>query len=198
MRSTRSLSWKERADPTGEVSIPTTWGDSAPQPRERTDGDSLVRGLFRRVGPKHSPRRWGVRKEGRVTDEGVLEAARAVRPHLVEFVGPNRATKLDTELAGLLADAAGGKDVESALRATLEADEATGLFLERVLGDAPRFRPSSVMSALTRSYSGLAGEPSPVSAEKFRCPHGDYVWYRMELGVSVEVCPTHHCHLEPV
>ena len=129
--------------------------------------------------------------------EGVLEAARSVRPYLVEFVGSERAGELDTDLAGLLESAAAGEDVEASLRATLEADEPTAVFLERVLGDAPRFRPPAVVSAVTRSYSGLPGQLSPVPADKFRCPHGDFVWYQMEVGVAVEQCPTHHCELEP-
>jgi hypothetical protein len=130
-------------------------------------------------------------------DEAVLEAARAVRPYLVDFVGLERAVRLDTKLAGLLAAAARGDDVESAVEAALVADEATGAFLERVRADAPLLRPPAVVSALTtRSYDSLPGQPSPVSADKFRCPHGDYVWYRMEVGLSVPQCPTHQCPLE--
>lgn len=130
-------------------------------------------------------------------DEGVLEAARAVRPYLAEFVGPSVATDVDAELAGLLAAAAGGDDVEDRLRAVLEAREATSVFLERVLEDAPNFRPPQVVSELTRRYIDLPGEPPPVPADKFCCPHGDYVWYRPEVGVPVPHCQTHHCALEP-
>jgi len=131
-------------------------------------------------------------------DEGVLEAARAVRPYLAEFMDSAVAADVDAELARLLATAAGGEDVEGRLRAVLEADEATGVFLERVLEDAPDFRPPQVVSELTSRYSGLPGDPSPVRADKFRCPYGDYVWYRPEVGVPVRPCPTHHCALEPV
>ena len=108
------------------------------------------------------------------------------------------AADVDAELAGLLADAAGGEDVEGRLRAVMEAHEATHVFLERVLEDAPGFRPPRVVSELTIRYSGLPGDPSPVQADKFRCPYGDYVWYRPEVGVPAEHCPTHHCALEPV
>ena len=104
---------------------------------------------------------------------------------------------MDAELAQLLAGAAGGEDVDGRLRAVLEAHEATSVFLERVLADAPAFRPPRVVSAHRRRYSSLPGPPSPVSADKYRCPHGDYVWYRPEVGVPVPPCPTHHCELEP-
>ena len=55
-----------------------------------------------------------------------------------------------------------------------------------------------MVSDLTSRYSGLPGEPSPIQADKFRCPYGDYVWYRPEVGVPIRRCPTHHCALEPV
>jgi hypothetical protein len=130
-------------------------------------------------------------------NEGVLEAARAVRPYLAEFLGSAVAADVDAELAGVLASAASGDDVESRLRAVLEAHEATTVFLDRVLDDAPDFRPPGVVSELKRRYSGFPGQSSPVPADKFRCPYGDYVWYRAEVGVPVERCPTHHCALDP-
>ena len=130
-------------------------------------------------------------------DEGVLEAARAVRPYLAEFVGPALAADVDAELARLLAGAAGGDDVEAGLRTVMQAHEATSVFLERVLEDAPSFRPPRVVSALTKRYSGLPGQSSPVPADKFRCPYGDYVWFRPEVGIQAERCPSHHCALEP-
>ena len=131
-------------------------------------------------------------------DRGVLEAARAIRPYLPKFVNPAIAADVDAELAGLLARAAGGEDVEGRLWAVLKANEATRVFLDRVLDDAPDFRPPQVVSELTSRYCGMPGEPSPVPADKFGCPHGDYVWYRPEVGVPVEHCPTHGCALEPV
>jgi hypothetical protein len=130
-------------------------------------------------------------------DEGVWEAARAVRPYLIELLGP-AAADVDAELARLLAGEAGGEDVEQRLRAVLEAHEATTVFLDRVLADAPQFRPPRVVSAHRRRYSGLPGPSSPVPADKFGCRRGDFVWYRPEVGVPVPPCPTHRCALEPV
>jgi hypothetical protein len=129
--------------------------------------------------------------------EGVLEAARSARPYLLELLGPGLAAVVDAELAGLLAGEASGGDVEAGLRSALEAHEATSVFLARVLWDAPRFRPPQVVSESTRTFSALPGESLPVPADKFRCPQGDYVWYRMAVGVPVPDCPTHRRALEP-
>jgi hypothetical protein len=129
-------------------------------------------------------------------DEGIREAARAVRPFLMEFLGREVADELDAHLAALLMNAAAEDDVDERLRTALQAHEATQVFLQRVLDDAPAFRPPSVVSETTRAYGGLPGDSSPVSADKFTCPYGDYVTYRMEVGAEVEQCPTHHCPLE--
>ena len=74
-------------------------------------------------------------------DEGVLEAARAVRPYLAEFMDSAVAADMDAELAGLLATAAGGQDVEDRLRAVLEADDATGVFWSEYSRMLPTFVP---------------------------------------------------------
>ena len=80
-------------------------------------------------------------------DECVWASARAVRPYLIELLGP-AAADVDGELALLLAGEAGGEDVEQRLRAVLEAHKATSVFLERVLADAPAFRPPSTIGGL--------------------------------------------------
>jgi hypothetical protein len=129
-------------------------------------------------------------------DESVWEAARSVRPYLHELVG-DAASDVDDELAELLNEANRDEQVEYRLVAVLEAHEATRIFLERVGDDAPAYRPPHVLSELTKQYSGPAGDPLPVRADKFACPQGDYVWYRSEVGVSVPQCRTHHCPLKP-
>ena len=36
----------------------------------------------------------------------------------------------------------------------------------------------------------------PTPAPRYVCPVGaDYTWYRLNVGVAVPVCPTHHVHL---
>ena len=130
-------------------------------------------------------------------DEGVWEAARCVRPYLVELLGPVAAVAVDAELARLLNDRADGEDVGERLREVLDAHDATGVFLARVLDDAPAYRPPG-LSGRSKSYQGLAGDPQPVGADRFACPCGDYVWYLPEVGTRVPQCPTHRCPLEPM
>lgn len=127
--------------------------------------------------------------------EGVREAACAVRPYLTDFMNRKAAAELDAELAQLLNSTG---DVAERLRAVLDAHDDTRFFLERVLDDAPRFRPPQVIPPKMRGYGGLPGQGGPVDSEKFRCPNGDYTWYRPEVGVDVGSCPTHpECRLQP-
>jgi hypothetical protein len=128
-------------------------------------------------------------------DEAVWEAARSVRPYLNELVGA-AAPDVDAALAELLTHAEADEHSEYRMRIVLESREETRIFLERVCEDAPTYRPPQVLSELTTRYSGMAGDSSPVRADKFACPHGDYVWYQPEVGVPVPRCPTHGA-LEP-
>jgi hypothetical protein len=130
---------------------------------------------------------------------GVREAARSVRPYLPSLLGPSAAAEVDAQLAILLA--AEDTNAEQKLRSVLEQRDATNEFLERVLDDAPDFRPPQAFSAATRGgFANLPGHQGPgPAADKFCCPHGDYVWYRLEVGVDVAHCPTHpECRLEPM
>src|SRR5271166_580501 len=97
-------------------------------------------------------------------DEGVFEAARSVRPYLYEWFDPELADAVDAELADLLTDVVPGGDAEDRLRSVLEAHEATSVFLERVLWDAPQLRPPQVVADSTRNYRALPGDESPVPA----------------------------------
>lgn len=128
-------------------------------------------------------------------NEGVREAGRCVRPYLVELLGSTKAAEVDEELARLLNDGDIGEGTEAKLRNVLDAHEATRVFLEEVLEDAPACRPPGV-SGETR-YSALPGDAAPVGSEKFVCPEGDYVWYLAEVGSKIQLCPTHQCSLEP-
>jgi hypothetical protein len=133
-------------------------------------------------------------------DKGLWEAACSVRPFLIEMLTAAGAANVDAELARLLERAAAGEDVDGPLRAVLDEHPATSVFLEMVLDDAPDFRPPQVVSAPTRGYAPLPGQsPQPIPpVGKFRCPHGDYVWYRIAVGAHPPNCPTHKCSLEQV
>lgn len=48
------------------------------------------------------------------------------------------------------------------------------------------------------TYQPLGGwDVSPVAADKFCCPCGDWEWYREEVGVPIPYCPVHLCQLQP-
>lgn len=74
----------------------------------------------------------------------------------------------------------GGGDLGDRLREVFSAHEATIVFLERVLDDAPAYRPPQ----------GSGG------SVKFACPSGDYVSYRPRVETAVPACPTHDCPLQ--
>jgi hypothetical protein len=129
-------------------------------------------------------------------EEGVWEAARCVRPYLVEYVGAAAAAEMDATLSRLLNDGTHGEEAERRLREVLDAHEATSMFLERVLEDAPAFRPPW-FSTRRKGFQDLPGDQLPVGADKFKCPNGDFVWYQLEVGSRIPPCPTHRCTLEP-
>jgi hypothetical protein len=130
-------------------------------------------------------------------DQAVWEAARAVRPYLDDLVGA-AASQVDVELAEILTDNEDDERSEYLLREVLEAHEGTFIFLRRVRDDAPAYRPPQVLAESTgRRYTGPAGNPLPVPADKFACPRGDYVWYRADADEPLPLCPTHRCELKP-
>jgi hypothetical protein len=123
------------------------------------------------------------------------EAARSVRPYLHTMLAPSVAAEVDAQLAELLT--ATRQLEEQDLRVVLEQHDATRAFLERVLDDAPNFRPPQAVSAAVRGYGGLPGHQAPVAADKYTCPEGDYVWYRLDVAAEVASCPTHNTSLRP-
>jgi hypothetical protein len=131
-------------------------------------------------------------------DEGVLEAARAVRPYLTTLVGDATADDLDMRIAVLLA-AASQEDVTERLCELLNANEATAAFLEEVLADSPNFRPPDMQPQYIRpvergpgGIERLAGDIGVVlHAGRYACPKGDFVWYRPAVGAAIPACPTH-------
>jgi hypothetical protein len=122
-------------------------------------------------------------------DEGLLEAARTIRPYLGELVGAE-APRFDAEIAGLLVSVQSGQDVASQLRLLLDSNEATAEWVAEVLED-PLHRPPDLQPLITRGYAPLPRSGGPVHAGKYSCPDGDYVWYRRSVGVPVPRCPTH-------
>lgn len=132
-------------------------------------------------------------------DDAVIEAARAIRPYLDRLANPRAtADELDRHLADALNGSSDRPAAARRLRILLEEQEDTAWFLAEVLADAPHCRPPYHQPRYRRRQGGIpapAGDPGLVDAVRYACPHGDYVWYRPEVGTPVPHCPTHHIPL---
>jgi hypothetical protein len=127
-------------------------------------------------------------------DEGVLEAARAVRPYLTDLVdSPDAAAELDQHLADELGQVSDSSASARRLRILLEQHEDTAWFLDSVLADAPDHRPPYHQPGY-RTRGGIAspaGDVMHIAAARYNCPVcGNYVWYRPDVGTPVPRCPT--------
>jgi hypothetical protein len=127
-------------------------------------------------------------------DEGVFEAARAIRPYLTDLVeSPDAAAELDRQLVDELGQVSDCSASARRLRILLEQDEDTAWFLGRVLADAPDHRPPYYQPGyLTRGGTASPlGDVMPITAARYNCPAcGNYVWYRPDVGTPVPRCPT--------
>ena len=126
-------------------------------------------------------------------DEGVLEAARAIRPYLDRLVdSPDAAAELDRQLVGELAQVSDPSASARRLRMLLEQQEDTAWFLGSVLADVPDHRPPYYQPGY-RTRGGTAsplGDAMPAAAVRYNCPAcGNYVWYRPDVGTPVPRCP---------
>jgi hypothetical protein len=129
-------------------------------------------------------------------DDGVLEAAQAIRPYLKSLIDdPAMAAILDRQIADQLVGPSDTTATAGRLRALLEVQEDTAWFLGRVLADKPHYRPPYYQPAYQRGSVSPAGDPGLVEADRYACPRGDYVWYRPEVGTPIPDCPTHQISL---
>jgi hypothetical protein len=133
-------------------------------------------------------------------DDGVWEAARAIRPYLADLVGPPAAGGLDRRLADELTTPGERSERTRRLRAILDEHPHTRRFLLDVLADPPHYRPPYEQPRSHRRPAGDAGplgDLSPVTADRYLCPDTshDYAWYRPDVGTPVPDCPTHHVPL---
>jgi len=121
----------------------------------------------------------------------ILEAARSIRPYLPDLVGEPTADHLDQQLADLLTQTDTQPPIDNRILEILAAQDITRDWLAGFLQD--KQQPDAL-----RSWSPLPGDPSMVSAPKFVCPQGDYVWHRLRVGIESPRCPTHDVPLERV
>ena len=126
-------------------------------------------------------------------DEGMLEAARAIRPYLDRLVeSADAAAELDRQLVGELGQVSDPSASARRLRALLEQYEDTAWFLDKVLADAPDYRPPYHQSGYrARGTAYPPGDVMPIAAARYNCPVcGNYVWYRPDVGTPVPRCRT--------
>jgi hypothetical protein len=119
-------------------------------------------------------------------DDDIVDVAKKIRPFLEELV-EDEAPEYDRIIAGLIADSRGGRDVTAPLTEVLTGSDATHAWVARVLENGRRLPPR----VLDRGFQQLPGYGEVIDAERFECPDGDYVWYRMSVGDKVPSCPTH-------
>lgn len=103
-------------------------------------------------------------------DDGVLEAARAIRPYLNDLVGPAVAENLDRRIASEFTGQADRMATPTRLRALLEEQEDTAWFLSRVLADKPLYRPPYDQPTYQRGVVSPPGDPGVVEADRYACP----------------------------
>ncbi|MCC5612578.1 hypothetical protein LC612_39265 [Nostoc sp. CHAB 5834] len=113
--------------------------------------------------------------------EDVLEGARSIRPYLPELLGQQDAEKVDKELSNLLAQASAGEKVDDQVLELLKIYKATRDWLAEFLSK----------KQVSKGFQPLPGSGDAISASKYVCPEGDFVWYRRSIGVSIPICPTH-------
>ena len=126
-------------------------------------------------------------------DEDIIDVARTIRPYLPKLVG-TEADAYDREIAGLIAQAQAGNDVGDQLLAVLTRSSAVHDWAAHVL-ENDRHLPPDIQQIAERGFQLLPGLGEPVAAERYQCPHGDYVWYQISVSDQAPDCPTHECAL---
>ncbi len=112
--------------------------------------------------------------------EATLECARSIRPVLPALLG-SEAAAVDRQLADLLAQAKVGQSVSTEILELLQNNPSIHNWAAEFL--APH--------QISKGFEPLAGRSGDVSAAKYVCPAGDYVWYRRTTGEQMPSCPTH-------
>ena len=119
------------------------------------------------------------------TPEDVLEGARTIRSVLPDLLG-TEAEAVDQQLAELLGQAKTGQQVGQQILEILKSRPETRNWIAKFLSSEPE----------SKGWQQLPGMPNAISAPKYVCPEGDYIWFQRSVGMSVQTCPTHNCELK--
>lgn len=119
-------------------------------------------------------------------DHGILTAAEAIRPYLADWFIPQDATDLAQRIAAVLASPAASATRATRLRARSRPIPIPAGFSTRSSPTPPT--TGHVPGGLRISP---AGDPAPVTADRYTCPHRDctHTWYRPDLGTPITECP---------
>ena len=125
-------------------------------------------------------------------DEGVIEAARAIRPYLNDLVGPADAALVDRRIvsefaAGVGQVGAGTANCGQCWRNTRTPHGSWGGYS---CGTSRTTGRRTISRSAGAACARPSGDPGSVEAARYICPHGDYVWYRPDVGTPVPACPT--------
>lgn len=120
--------------------------------------------------------------------ERALDAGRAIRAYLGDLLAADEARALEDALVPALM----GEDADAVL-ALITRDQATAAWTLAFIRDGEP--PGG--STRGPGYAPLAGHGSVIAAPRFRCPQGDFLWYRRRASVRVPLCPTHGVPLAP-
>lgn len=118
----------------------------------------------------------------------ILETALTIRPELSRLLGIEAGEQMRQELDELLQQAQAGEPIEISIQDLLMKKRATGTWVTE-------FQERNVTQ---KGFNGLPGDPSEISAPKFKCPQCDYTWSRQSIGRPMLRCKVHDVPLEPV
>jgi hypothetical protein len=96
---------------------------------------------------------------------------------------------MDRKIASLLERGESGEDIDADLTELINATPATRAWADAYLDRPVQERRSQ------RSFQPLPGDATPIMAQRYVCPEGDYVWYRLSVGTQIPRCPTHNLRL---
>ncbi|MBU2666936.1 hypothetical protein KOI35_25825 [Actinoplanes bogorensis] len=131
-------------------------------------------------------------------DDSLLDAVRMARSHLADLVADGEsADRLDDRLAGLLRRAAAGTDVTTELENALASEAIVRAWVADVRRDPELWPPDLRPGRRGAAYTALPGEPGPIGAPRYGCPHPDrdYYWFRRHVAQPIPECPTHRLRL---
>jgi hypothetical protein len=125
-------------------------------------------------------------------EEPILEAARAIRAYLPDLLG-DTALEVDRSIADLFSAGAAGAQITDELVSVLSEHTETRDWTAQLLSNGELLPPQ--ISVLIDRGAAPPGDPGVVSAVRYVCPQGDYVWYRTSVSEQVPSCPTHDATL---